>query len=373
MLVAPGRVRGAVCLPLGALNGSAGWGDVVVSAPWDLYEAYGDTSLLRETWGPMTAWVRFAAAAAAGGRHPARAAARPDPAAHERYLWDTGFHWGEWLEPGVVVTDFAAFTRADKSEVATAYLHRSAATMVRVAEVLGLSEDQWRPYQVIAEGALEAWRREFIREDGTLAVQTQASHVRALAFGLAPAELRAAVAGRLAELIGRAGGHLATGFLSTGYLLPVLAEAGHLGLAYELLRQDTAPSWLTMVDRGATTMWEDWDGVDSRGVPRGSLNHYSKGAVATFLHRYVAGLRPAEPGYRAIEVRPRPGGGLTWASTRHIGPFGPIEVTWRRDGGSMELDLLVPGGSTATVVMPGAKPHDVGPGRHHWTGAAPAD
>jgi hypothetical protein len=152
--------------------------------------------------------------------------------AHERYLWDTGFHWGEWPEPGVVVTDFAAFTRADKSEVATAYLYRSAATMVRVAEVLGLSEDQWRPYQAIAEGALEAWRREFIRDDGTLAAATQASHVRALAFGLVPAELRAAVAGQLAELISQAGGHLATGFLSTGDLLPVLAEAGYLGLAY---------------------------------------------------------------------------------------------------------------------------------------------
>jgi alpha-L-rhamnosidase len=319
----------------------------------------------------MTAWVRFAAAAAASGRHPDRVAVRPDPAAHERYLWDTGFHWGEWLEPGVVVTDFAAFTRADKSEVATAYLHRSAATMVRVAEVLGLSEDQWRPYQAIAEGALEAWRREFVRDDGTLAAQNQASHVRALAFGLVPAELRAAVAGRLAELIEEAGGHLATGFLSTGYLLPVLAEAGYLGLAYELLRQDTAPSWLTMVDRGATTMWEDWDGVDARGVPRGSLNHYSKGAVATFLHRYVAGLRPIAPGYRRFEVRPRPGGGITWTSTRHVGPFGQIDVTWRVDGGSMELDVLVPGGTMATVVMPGAEPHDVGPGQHRWTGAAP--
>ena len=87
--------------------------------------------------------------------------------------------------------------------MATAYLHRSAATVARVAEVLGLPEDQWRPYRAIAEGALEAWRREFIREDGTLAVATQASHVRALAFGLVPAELRAAVAGRLAELIDR--------------------------------------------------------------------------------------------------------------------------------------------------------------------------
>ena len=217
---------------LGALNGSAGWGDVVVSAPWDLYQAYGDTSLLRETWGTMTAWAGFAAAAAAGGRHPDRAAARPEPAAHERYLWDTGFHWGEWLEPGGAPADFGAFARADKSEVATAYLHRSAATVVRVAEVLGLPGEQWHRYREIAAGALDAWRREFVRPDGTLAVQTQASHVRALAFGLVPEELRRPVAARLAELVGLADGHLTTGFLSTPYLLPVLADHGYLEVAY---------------------------------------------------------------------------------------------------------------------------------------------
>ena len=356
--------------PLGGLNGSAGWGDVVVSAPWDLYEAYGDISLLRETWGSMTAWVRFAAAAAAAGRHPGRAAARPDPAGHERYLWDTGFGWGEWMEPGVTVTDFPAFARADKSEVATAYLYRSAATVVRVARVLGLREDQWRRYQAIAEGALDAWRREFVRDDGTLAVQTQASHVRALAFGLVPEELRPSVAARLAELVSRAGGHLTTGFLSTPYLLPVLADHGYLEVAYQLLLQDTPPSWLTMVDRGATTVWEEWEGVDGHGAPHASLNHYSKGAVASFLHRYVAGLRPAEPGYRSFEVRPRPGGGISSATARHISPFGPIEVSWWLDGRSMELDVLVPGGSTATVVMPGREPQEVGPGRHRWTGGA---
>jgi alpha-L-rhamnosidase len=353
--------------PLGALNGSAGWGDVVVSAPWDLYQAYGDVSLLRETWGSMTAWVQFAAAAAAGARHPARAAARPEPAAHERYLWDTGFHWGEWMEPGAVVTDFPAFVQADKSETATAYLYRSAATVARVAAVLGLPEDQWHRYHVIAEGALDAWRREFVRPDGTLAVQTQASHVRALAFGLVPEELRPAVAGRLVELIGQAAGHLATGFLSTAHLLPVLADSGHLGQAYQLLLQDTSPSWLTMVDRGATTMWEEWDGVDEHGVPHGSLNHYSKGAVATFLHRYVAGLRPTAPGYRTFEVRPRPGGGITSATTRHVSPFGAIEVSWRLGGRSTKLDVLVPPGTTATVVLPGEGRRRVGPGRHHWT------
>jgi len=152
-----------------------------------------------------------------------------------------------------VITDFPAFARADKSETATACLYRSAAAVVRVAGVLGLPENRWRRSRDIAEGALDAWRREFVRPDGTLAVQTQASHVRALAFGLVPDQLTAAVSERLAELVRLAGGHLATGFLSTGHLLPVLADHGHLRTAYQLLLQDTPPSWLTMVDRGATT------------------------------------------------------------------------------------------------------------------------
>jgi alpha-L-rhamnosidase len=356
--------------PLGALHGSAGWGDVVVSAPWDLFQAYGDTSLLEQTWGAMTAWVDFAAAAAAAARHPDRVAARPEPAAHERYLWDTGFHWGEWMEPGAVITDFPAFMRADKSETATAYLYRSAATVAQVAAVLGRPAGQQHRYQVIADGALDAWRREFLRPDGTLTSATQASHVRALAFGLVPADLRPAVAGRLVELIGLAGGHLATGFLSTAHLLPVLADSGHLGPAYQLLLCDSSPSWLTMVNRGATTLWEEWDGVDADGVARGSLNHYSKGAVASFLHRYVAGLRPTAPGYRTFEVRPRPGGGISFANARHVSPFGPIEVSWRLDGGPAELEVLVPPGTTASVVLPGEEPRRAGPGRHRWTGAS---
>ena len=80
----------------------------------------------------------------------------------------------------------------------------------------------------------------------------------------------------------------------------------HVDTAYALLLQDTEPSWLTMIDRGATTMWERWNGVDAEGVPHESLNHYSKGAVISFLHRYVAGLEPTSPGYRSFRVRPAP-------------------------------------------------------------------
>lgn len=352
--------------PIAFLNGSAGWGDVVVATPWDLYEAYGDVSLLRESWPSATRWLDFAIRSAAGGRHPDRADQPVAP--HEEFLWDTGFHWGEWLEPGVEVGDFRAFVGADKSEVATAYLHRSAATLVRVGELLG--EDVTR-YRRVADGARAAWRAEWVEPDGTLRVQTQASHVRALAFDLVPEDLRGAVAERLVELVAQADGHLATGFLSTGLLLPTLAEAGHVGTAYELLQQDTEPSWLTMIDRGATTVWERWDGVDDAGGAHGSLNHYSKGAVASFLHRHVAGLRPTAPGYRTFRVAPQPGGGLTWAMFRHDSPFGPIEVRWRIVDHAFELDLQVPPGTSAEVVLPDGTRTDVGPGAHRVTGSWP--
>ena len=333
--------------PLGALNGSAGWGDVVVSAPWDLYQAYGDTSLLRETWAIMTAWVGFAAAAAAGGRHPDRAAARPEPPRTSGTCGtpaSTGV--SGWSRAGRLPTSVRSCgpTSPRWPRPTCTARRRPWSGWPRCS---GCPRSSGAGTATIAAGALDAWRREFVRPDGTLAVQTQASHVRALAFGLVPEELRPAVAARLAELVGLADGHLTTGFLSTPYLLPVLADHGYLEVAYELLLQDTPPSWLTMVDRGATTVWEEWEGVDGHGVPHASLNHYSKGAVAAFLHRYVAGLRPVAPGYRTFEVRPRPGGGITSATARHISPFGPIEVSWRLAGGSMELDVLVPPGTTA--------------------------
>ena len=108
----------------------------------------------------------------------------------------------------------------------------------------------------------------------------------------------------------------------------MLADTGHLDVAYELLLQDTEPSWLVMIDRGATTVWERWNGVDADGVPHESLNHYSKGAVVSFLHRYAAGHRAARrrPAYRRFRVRPRPGGGLTSAEAAHESPYGRIEV-----------------------------------------------
>jgi alpha-L-rhamnosidase len=352
--------------PLGFLHGSAGWGDVVVSAPWDLWRAYGDESLLRELWPAMTAWLGFAARTASGGRHPARAASRPEPAPHEEFLWDSGFHWGEWLEPDAEVDDFPGFLASDKSEVATAYLHRSARQTVEIGTLIGADPALVAEHRRIADGARAAWQAEFLRPNGTLTVATQACHVRALAFGLVPDELRPAVARRLVELVADAGDHLSTGFLSTGLLLPALADNGFADTAYRLLLQDTEPSWLTMIERGATTVWERWNGVDAEGKAHHSLNHYSKGAVVSFLYGQVTGLRPTAPGYRTFDVRPMPGGGLTSAKSRHDSPYGPIEVAWRLDGGDFTLELDVPGGTTAQVTLPDGTTTTAAPGHHTW-------
>jgi alpha-L-rhamnosidase len=355
--------------PLGGLNGSAGWGDVVVSAPWDLYQAYGDVSLLRETWASARAWVDHAARAAAEGRHPVRAAVRPTPALHEKFLWDSGFHWGEWLEPGFELPDFGAFAATDKSEVATAYLHRSAAAAARIGEIVGADAAAIQRHRTVAEGARTAWQAEFVRPDGSISVSSQAAHVRALAFDLVPDELRPQVAARLVELVEEAGGHLTTGFLSTGLLLATLADNGHVDTAYELLLQDKEPSWLTMLDRGATTVWERWNGIDDTGGAHESLNHYSKGAVVSFLHRHVAGLQPTSPGYRTFRVRPQPGGGLTWARAALDCPYGRIEVSWQLAGGGLQVDVVVPAGTSADVVLPDGTGGEVGPGSHTWRGA----
>ena len=144
----------------------------------------------------------------------------------------------------------------------------------------------------------------------------------------------------------------------------MLADNGHLDVAYDLLFQDTEPSWLVMVDRGATTVWEEWGGIDADGRPHASLNHYSKGAVITFLHQYVAGLQLLEPGYRRFRVAPRPGGGLTWAEARHDSPYGPIEVRWTQRDERIELQVTVPPGTTAEVLLPAGEPVTLTSGRH---------
>jgi alpha-L-rhamnosidase len=353
-------------------GGSAGWGDAAVAVPWTLYQNYGDVTVLAESWESARAWVEFALRSARNGRHPSRIARTELALPHEQFVWDATFHFGEWLEP---VTDapavdpataYQAFMTADKGEVATAYLFRSTQTLAAIARILGRT-DEATHYDALSHSIRSAWQTEFLRPGGRTVSDTQAAYVRALDFGLIPEQHVSAAADRLVELV-ESTGHLTTGFLSTGLLLPVLADTGHADTAFALLAQRGTPSWLGMLDRGATTVWEEWNGVSADGTAKASLNHYSKGAVARFFYSHLAGLRQDadSTAWRRFRIRPVVGGGITSVAVDFESPLGPIGVRWHRDADRFALEADIPPGSTARVDLPDGPTRDVGPGQHHF-------
>jgi alpha-L-rhamnosidase len=347
-------------IPRPGMHGAAGWGDAAVVVPWTTYVAYGDPSILRQALPSMRAWV--------GHVH-----SRLDDARR----WVQDFQFGDWLDPDAPVEKpWRAKARFDL--VATAYAAWSAALLAKAAAVIG--EEEVASWASARAGEVRsAWWSAY----GEAAATTQTGAALAIAFGLAPdEEARLALGEALALRVHEAGDHLATGFLGTPVLLPALAETGHLDVAYDVLLQRTCPSWLYQVLAGATTIWERWDALRADGtIPLGALetgsgtsmvsfNHYAYGAVADWLHSTVAGLRPDpdDPGYHHLLVEPRPGGGLTNASTSLRTRYGPASVAWAlEDGdGALVVDVVVPPNTSATVRLPGASgaPVRLGSGTH---------
>jgi len=173
------------------------------------------------------------------------------------------------------------------------------------------------------------------------------------------------------ELVEESEHRIATGFVGTPIVSDALTSTGHVDAAYDLLLEQEAPSWLYAVRQGATTVWERWDSLRPDGTVNPgtmtSFNHYALGAVAGWLHRVVAGLAPAAPGYREILFRPRPGGGLTSASAAHETPYGRAAIAWTRDGDELTVDVTVPTGTTATVDLPGVAAQVVASGDHRFS------
>ena len=336
---------------------AAAWGDAAAVVPWVLYRRYGDTGVLDRQFASARAWVDRVAALTTGG------------------VWSGGFQFGDWLDPAAPPQDpFAAAT--DPSLVATACLARCARIVADAAAALGRTGDAAR-YGELAETTRAAFAREYVTATGRLVGDAPTGYALALAFGLLPTPEQAdGAARRLADLVRANGFRIATGFVGTPLMTDALTGAGRPDLAYRLLLERGCPSWLYPVTMGATTVWERWDSM----LPDGSVNpgqmtsfnHYALGAVADWLHRTVAGLAPAAPGYREITVRPVPDAALDHASARHLTPYGEASVAWRRAGGRLTLDVTVPPGCRATVHVPGAdEPVTVRHGRHAWTTADP--
>ncbi|MFC5824752.1 family 78 glycoside hydrolase catalytic domain [Nonomuraea insulae] len=335
------------------LSPTAAWGDAAVLVPWVLYQRTGDLGLLRAQYASMTTWVDQVDSLT-GGNH----------------LWDEGFQFGDWLDPAAPPDD-PGRARTDHALVATAYHAWSARVVADTAALLGHDADAAR-YTELAAQVRQAFRREFVTPSGRLACDTQTAYALALCLDLLDGQEQRERAGRrLVQLVAADGHRIGTGFVGTPLICDALCSVGAYDTAYELLTQRECPSWLYPVTMGATTVWERWDSLLPDGTVNPgemtSFNHYALGAVADFLHRTVAGLAPAEPGYRRLRIAPRPGGGLTHASARLDTPYGPAAVSWRRDGETLTVTATVPPGTSALVDLPETEPREVGAGTHEFT------
>jgi len=322
-------------------HSSAAWGDAAVICPWTIYEMYGDVRLLAEQYDSMKRWINYIHAQ---GENP--------------YLWNTGFHFGDWL--GLDSKPDSYIGATDKDFVATAFYAYSVSLTRKAAEVLGQAEDVIY-YDNLHDNIVAAFQNEFVTPAGKLAVPTQTAHVLALHFDLLDSTARKRTIDQLGKLVADAGNHLTTGFVGTPYLNPVLSDTGHHDLAYTLLFQEDYPSWLYQVTQGATTVWEHWDGIKEDGslwsADMNSFNHYAYGAIGEWLYRYVAGINTDEqqPGFRIVRIEPKPGPGLEWVEASFETMYGSVTSNWyRRDNDEMEVRVTIPANTTGTVLLPGA-------------------
>ncbi len=335
--------------------GCSVWGDSAVWVPWTLYERFGDLGVLEDQYESMRRWADLAVTWAGGD----------DGDLHLEWV----FQFGDWLDPTAPGDDPSAGA-TDKHLVGNAALCRTLGLMAQIAGLLGRNGDADR-YAQLHERARSSFARSYVTDEGRLTSDAQTAYAVAISWDLMPRDLRSAAGDRLAELVRAAGHRIGTGFVGTPLVCDALCETGHVADAYALILQTDSPSWLSSVERGATTVWERWDAIRADGTPHPaamtSFNHYAFGAVADWLHRSVAGLAPDLPGYQRLRVRPLPGPGLNRASAQHDTPYGRAEVGWERRGGDLRVSAVVPPNTTARVELPGSPTSfEVGAGRHHW-------
>jgi len=322
----------------GSPAGSTGWGDVAVIGPWQVWLASGDQRLLDESWPMMKGWVEFIRGKARDG-----------------LLWDTGFHFGDWVALDAKEGSFFGATPNDLT--ATAYYAYSTELLAKTARILG-KEKEATTYEKLHGRIVKAFQTEFLTPRGRLAARTQTAHILALVFGLIPQEHQARTIADLAALLEETDGHLTTGFLGTPAFCDALTGAGRLDLAYQLLLKEDYPSWLYQVSKGATTVWEHWDGLKPDGTmwstKMNSFNHYAYGAVGDWMYRTIGGitLDPKAPGYKHIVFQPQPGGGLTHSKQKVESAYGPVSMEWTIAEGTWTLNFEVPPNTTATLVLP---------------------
>ena len=332
--------------------GHVGWADAATIIPWTVYMAYGDPQVLETQYESMKRWVDFMAGAAG-----------------DSYLWNTGWHYGDWLAFDVD-NDVAGSSSVTYVPVLQqCHFANSASIVADAARVLGKAGDAAH-YADVAAKAREAFCKTYVTADGYLVSHTQTAYVVALVYDMVPEDMRPKLAAKLKERVDTYG-HITTGFLGTSHISNALTACGMDDEAYKLLLHKGYPGWLYPVTMGATTIWERWNSMmPDRTIPdngMNSFNHYSYGAIGDWLYREAAGLKEAAPGFKKICVKPHPGGGFSFMKAELNTPYGKAVSYWRQEGKTFTLEVEIPFNTTAEIYVPtasGYELHEVGSGKH---------
>lgn len=328
--------------PEQAFYGSTGWGDAIVIIPWVLYQHYGDTAILREALPAMLRWNDFVWSISDG------------PLVMPPSNWaGRGFTFGDWLQPQ---GDFAKpYPTMGDDAAATIYLYISSRLIADIAKVIG-DEPTAARLAARAEQVKAAFQHEFMTSAGRIGYDDQSSYALAFVWDLIPAEHVAAAKKYFKATIERAHRRIGTGFIGTPALLPALVKIGEPELAAAVFLQEEVPGWLAQVKRGATTIWERWDGIKADGTifepQMNSYNHYAYGAVCQWLFESVAGFRPdpAHPAFARILFEPTVIPALAPVRAYHDATTGRIEAEWSLEGDRVTYVVTVPAGAEGEFI-----------------------
>lgn len=317
--------------------GSAGWSDAATIIPWNIYQIYGDKRILHDQYPSMKAWVDYLVDIS------------------NDLLRNNGFHFGDWLFYSVDDDNGGRSAVTDKFLIAQCFFANSAKIVAEVASLLGMEDDHMY-YSALHGQIKEVFNNEFVTPNGQLVSNTQTAYVLALQFDLLPENMREQAVERLINNIRAYDDHITTGFLGAPYINHVLTRYGQLDVAYELLLQDTYPSWLYPVKKGATTIWERWNGIKPDGsfqyASMNSFNHYAYGAIGEWMYTIIAGINPKEPGYRDFIIKPQPGGGLSSAKGELNTYYGLIRSNWRIENDLFNIEIEIPVNTSTIVYLP---------------------
>ena len=334
-------------------DGSCGWGDAMVIIPYTMYKLHGDKRILEENYDMMRRWLGYCEQKAR--KHRLKNLLKKNP--YKNYIIDTGIHWGEWLEAGVSTNESMKNVILNGvPEIATAYFSYSSRMMSEIAEILGKREDA-EYFAELADKTRSAYNYIEVK-DGRIDSDRQCRYVRPLYMGLLYEKDTVQAAKDLNNLVVQNNYHLNTGFLTTPYLCKVLADYGYVETAYRLLLQEDTPGWLFAVKNGATTIWESWEGHFG-DIGFASLNHYSKGAVVSWLIEGICGIHVEE---QKIMIKPQVCPLMKFAKAAFDSPVGRVESHWEYVGGMVQYTVTIPSNTTAQFILPNGDVKQLCPG-----------